>query len=58
MKININGITRDMTPEEEVQFAQEMANMPKPEPTPEQRMTEIEAALIEVAAMVARGDTL
>jgi hypothetical protein len=55
VKININGITRDMTPEEEAQFAQEMASMPKPEPTPEQRMTEIEAALIELAAMMTGG---
>lgn len=58
MKININGITRDMTPEEEARFAQEIASTPKPELTPEERMTQIEAALIEVAAMVARGDTL
>ena len=32
-----------------------MAEMPKPEPTPEERMTEIEAALIELAAMMAGG---
>lgn len=55
MKININGITREMTPEEEARFAQEMANLPKPEPSPEERMTEIEAALIELAAMMAGG---
>lgn len=55
MKININGITRDMTPEEEAQWRQEMASMPKPEPTPDERMNEIEAALIELAAMLTGG---
>lgn len=53
MKINIDGITRDMTPEEEAQYMQEMANMPQPEPDPtETRMMQIEAALIELAAML------
>jgi hypothetical protein len=52
MKININGVTRDMSPEEEAQWRHEMASMPKPEPTPEDRMNEIEAALIELAAML------
>lgn len=56
MKININGITREMTPEEEAQWRQEMAEMPKPEPDPtETRMQEIEAALIELAAMLTGG---
>lgn len=41
-KININGITRDMSPEEEMQWRQEMANMPKPEPTPEERLARLE----------------
>lgn len=55
MKININGITRDMTPEEEAEYTRMAAEMPKPEPTPEQRMNEIEAALIELAAMMTGG---
>jgi len=56
MKININGITREMTPEEETRFAQEMANVPQPEPDPtETRMEQIEAALIELAAMLGGG---
>jgi hypothetical protein len=45
MKININGITRDMTPEEEARFAREMAQMPKPEPTPEERIRDLEEEL-------------
>lgn len=56
MKINHNGVVRDMTPEEEARFAQEMANMPKSEPdSNEVWKTEIEAALIELAAMMTGG---
>ena len=55
MKINFNGITREMTPEEEAQFAQQMAEMPKPEPTEDEWKLGIEAALIELAAMMAGG---
>lgn len=62
MKINDNGITREMTPEEEARFAQEMVNLPKPEPTPEERFAALEKAglerdmaLIELAAMLAGG---
>ena len=55
MKININGITRDMTPEEIAEMERMAAEFPAPEPTAEDRMTEIEAALIELAAMMAGG---
>ena len=51
-KINISGITRDMTPKEIAEMERMMAEMPKPEPTPEERMEQIEAALIELAAML------
>ena len=54
-KININGVTREMTAEEIAEFNRMAAEMPKPEPSPEQRMNEIEAALIELAAMMAGG---
>lgn len=55
-KININGITREMTAEEIAEMERMMAEMPAPEPDPnEQRMTEIEAALIELAAMLGGG---
>ena len=55
-KILINGITRDMNPEEEAQWLQEMAEMPAPEPdSNEVWKTEIEAALIELAAMLTGG---
>lgn len=54
-KININGVTREMTVEEIAEFERMVAEIPNPEPTSEERMTEIEAALIEIAAMVAGG---
>ena len=48
-----------MTQEEEAAYLAEMermaAEMPAPEPTPEDRMNEIEAALIELAAMMTGG---
>lgn len=56
VKININGVTRDMTPEETAEMQRLQAQIPDPEPTPEQRMDEIENALIELAAMLAGGD--
>ena len=43
MKIQVDKHIRDMTPEEEARFAQEMANMPTPEPTPEERLAKLEA---------------
>lgn len=55
-KININGITREMTPEEIEELNRLAASIPAPEPDPtETRMNEIEAALIELAAMLAGG---
>lgn len=36
MKINIDGVTRDMTPEEITEFERQQAEMPEPEPTPEE----------------------
>ena len=54
--ININGVTRPMTDAELAELERLAEQMPKPEPTvEEQRMNEIEAALIELAAMLAGG---
>ena len=52
MKIDDNGIIRDMTPEEIAEMERMNADAPAPEPTPEERMIQIEAALIELAAML------
>ena len=54
-KININGVVREMTPNEIAEFERMAAEMPQPDPTPEDRMNEIEAALIELAAMLTGG---
>ena len=51
-KIMIGGVVREMTPEEEARFAQEMASIPKPEPTPEERIAILESALLELGAML------
>ena len=52
-RININGITRDRTAEEEAELEKLAANMHEPEADPTQtRLDEIEAALVELAAMI------
>ena len=52
-KINVNGVTREMTAEEIEEMEHLAAEMPMPEPDPNEiRMQEIEAALIELAAML------
>jgi hypothetical protein len=61
-KININGVTREMTAEEMAKFEKSNVNMPSLEPTPEERLAALEkaglerdAALMELAAMLAGG---
>ena len=50
-------IYRDMTAEEVAELEAMQAQMPQQETDPtETRMTEIEAALMELAAMMAGGD--
>ena len=44
-KINVNGVTREMTPEETAEMERLMADMPQPQPTNEERIAELEAAL-------------
>ena len=41
-KININGVTREMTPEEIAEMERMAAEMPKPEPSPEERLARLE----------------
>lgn len=52
-------VYRDMTPEEIAQAEEEAANMPEPEPTPDERLAEVEQtqadimdAMIELASML------
>lgn len=55
-KININGVTREMTAEEIAEYKRRAAEIPVSEPDPnEVRMDEIESALIELAAILAGG---
>ena len=46
-KININGITREMTAEEIAEMERMAAEMPKPEPTAEERLVALEMAGLE-----------
>lgn len=56
MKINDNGIIRDMT-EDEIREMQRMQELtPVHVPDPETRMDEIEAAMMELAALIAGGE--
>ena len=54
MRICDNGIYRDATPEEIAEREKEAAQQVA-EPTSEDRMEQIEAALIELAAMMSGG---
>lgn len=50
-KININGFTREMTAEEVAELEALAAEMPQPEPTPEERIAQLE----EVLALLLSG---
>lgn len=52
MKININGVTRDMSPEEIAEYERMMAELTMPEPAPEDRLAVLESALLEIGAML------
>ena len=56
-KININGITREMDPEEEAAYLAEMerfaAEMPTPEPTQEEQLAALKEALLERDVLIA-----
>lgn len=44
-KINVNGVTREMTAGENAEYTRMLAEMPVEELTPEERITELEQAL-------------
>lgn len=44
-KININGLVREMTAEELAELERLAEEMPKPEPTPEERIIALEEQL-------------
>lgn len=45
MKINVNGITREATPDEIAEFEAMLPETPTPMPTPEERIAELEEAM-------------
>ena len=48
MKICENGVMRDMTPEESAELEALAAKAPAPEPTAEDRLAALEAAMLEM----------
>lgn len=48
MKKYVNGIYRDMTAEEIAELEKLATEMPAPEPTPEERIAALEAAMLEL----------
>lgn len=59
-KININGVTREMTPDEIAEMERIAAEIPQPEPSPEERLERLEAEnadLKEALNMLLEGVT-
>ena len=59
-KICDNGVIRLMTPEEQAEYERLAALIPKPEPTPEERIARLEtenAHLIEALELILSGAT-
>lgn len=53
MRINIDGVTRDITPEEIAEYEHIQANLPTPSPTPEQRLDVLEGTTDDIVLMMA-----
>lgn len=52
-KININGLSRDMTENEIAEMEAMMAQMSQPVPTPEQRLDVLEGTTDDIILMMA-----
>lgn len=48
LRISDNGTIRDMTPEEAAEHSAMLAAQPAPEPTAEERLEALEAAMLEL----------
>ena len=55
MKVCENGIIREMTPEEVAEFEALAQEAPMPEPTAEERLEAIEAAVLEMLGVTTNG---
>lgn len=55
-KININGTVREMTEDEAVEMERITEDFSMNDLSADERMTQIEAALIELAALLTGGD--
>lgn len=53
MKINVNGVTREMTHTEIVEMERRQAEMPEPEPTPEERLDALETTTDDMILLMA-----
>lgn len=53
MRINIDGVTRDMTSAEIAEYERIQANLPTPSPTPEQRLDVLENTTDDIVLMMA-----
>ena len=56
MRKYINGIYRDMTPEEIAAWEQSIADIPAPEPTPEERIAALEEQLAAAKILLGLED--
>lgn len=53
MRIYDNGIYRDATPDEIAEFERQKAELPEPEPTPEERLDTLEVTTDDIVLMLA-----
>ena len=53
MRICVNGVYRDMTPEEIAEWEQSVSEEPAPEPTQEERITALEVTTDDIILMMA-----
>ena len=53
MKININGLTREMTAEEIAEFERMKAEMPKSEPSTKERLDTLETTTDDMILLMA-----
>lgn len=53
MKININGLTREMTAEEITEMEAQQAELSEPEPSTEERINTLESTTDDIVLMLA-----